>query len=164
MSLFVSDDVIKWVPYVKEEKICQRYSLDDWHKAVHDVNTDEEWAEVLANSYIIRCYVLKVCSNNKSIAFLYTKQEDIRGKVYSIHGGGWEIPLLYYRGYILMIKTLLNQGFKVRTCCQLSNLSAMRFSRSVGFIPYRYSEDEVFMWINLERLKSSKLYHRFYST
>ena len=70
-SRIISDAVVKWVPYDKEETICQRYSLDDWHKAVHDINSDEEWAELLANSYIIRCYILKLCSNDKSIAFLY---------------------------------------------------------------------------------------------
>jgi hypothetical protein len=104
-----------------------------------------------------------LCSNDKSIAFLYTKQEDFNGKIFSVHGGGWENPLLYYRGYILMIKYLLDQGLKVRTYCQLSNPSAIRFSRSVGFVPYRYSEEEIYMWINLKRLKSSKLYKRFYS-
>lgn len=162
-SRIISDAVVKWVPYDKEETICRRYSLDDWHKAVHDINSDEEWAELLANSYIIRCYILKLCSNDKSIAFLYTKQEDFNGKIFSVHGGGWENPLMYYRGYILMIKYLLDQGLKVRTYCQLSNPSAIRFSRSVGFVPYRYSEEEIYMWINLKRLKSSKLYKRFYS-
>ena len=70
---------------------------------------------------------------------------------------------MYYRGYVLMLKHLLDQGLKIRTYCQLSNQRAIRFSRSVGFVPYRYTEDEVFMWINDKRLKNSKLYKRFYS-
>jgi hypothetical protein len=89
-------------------------------------------------------------------------QEDIYGKIVSIHGGGWENPIMYYRGYILMIEYLLAQGLKVRTCCQLSNPAAIRFSRSVGFVPYRYTKDEVFMWNSTRRLKDSKLYKRFY--
>ena len=159
----IEDSIIKWVAYTKDDKICERYPLDLWHQAVHDIDSDEEWAEFLSGSSIDKCYVLKLCSNEKSIAFVYTMQEDFDGKIVSIHGGGWENPLMYYRGYILMIKHLLDQGLKVRTYCQLSNPAAIRFSRSVGFVPYRYTEDEVYMWIYTQRLTSSKLYKRFYS-
>jgi hypothetical protein len=158
----VLDDIVKWVPYCRDEIICGRYSLDDWHKAVHDIDSDEGWADLLDESYIVKCYVLKLCSNDKSIAFLYTKKEDFAGKIFSVHGGGWENRLMYYRGYVLMLKHLLEQGLKIRTYCQLSNPTAIRFSRSVGFVPYRYSEDEVFMWISERTLKKSKLYARFY--
>lgn len=162
MNHCISDDYVKWVSYREEEKICERFSLDQWHCAVHDIDSDKEWAIFLSESWIVKCYVLKLCSNEKSLAFLYTMQEDSQGNVLSVHGGGWENPLMYYRGYILMIKYLLDQGLKVRTYCQLSNPSAIRFSRSVGFVPYRYTEEEVFMWISEKRLKSSKLYKRFY--
>lgn len=158
----IADNIIKWIPYHREEKICERYSLDDWHSAVHDIDSDEEWANFLEESLIVKCYVLKLCSNDKSIAFVYTIQEDFAGKVQSIHGGGWENPLMYYRGYILMIKHLLDQGHKVRTYCQLSNAAAIRFDKSVGFVPYRYTEEEIFMWISRKRLENSKLYKRFY--
>ena len=158
----ITDNLIKWIPYRREEKICERYSLDDWHSAVHDIDSDEEWADFLEESLIVKCYILKLCSNDKSIAFVYTIQEDFTGKVLSIHGGGWENPLMYYRGYILMIKHLLDQGHKVRTYCQLSNAAAIRFDRSVGFVPYRYTEEEIFMWISRKRLENSKLYKRFY--
>lgn len=157
-----TDEIIKWIPYHREEKICDRYSLDDWHSAVHDIDSDEEWADFLEKTHIVKCYILKLCSNDKSIAFVYTIQEDFAGKVLSIHGGGWENPLMYYRGYILMIKHLLGQGYKVRTYCQLSNAAAIRFVRSVGFVPYRYTEEEVFMWISSKRLENSKIYKRFY--
>jgi hypothetical protein len=158
----VSDNTIKWVTYSKEEKICQRYPLDVWHQVVHDIDSDEEWACFLSGSVIVSCYILKLCSNDRSIAFVYTMQEDIEGKVVSIHGGGWENPIMYYRGYLLIIKHLLHQGLQVRTYCRLSNPTAIRFSRSVGFVPYRYTEDEVFMWISSKRLMDSKLYNRFY--
>ena len=158
----ISDGIIKWIPYHREEKICERYSLDDWHSAVHDIDSDEEWANFLEESLIVKCYILKLCSNDKSIAFVYTIQEGFTGKVLSIHGGGWESPLMYYRGYILMIKHLLDQGYKVRTYCQLSNDAAIRFDRSIGFVPYRYTEEEIFMWISRKRLENSKLYKRFY--
>jgi hypothetical protein len=163
-KIVVLDDFVKWVPYDKGELLCGRYSLTDWHYVVHDIDSDEEWANFLSESTIVRCYVLKLCSSNESIAFVYIIQEDFDGEVVSIHGGGWKTPLMYYRGYILMIKHLLDKGLKVRTYCQLSNPAAIRFSRSVGFVPYRYTSEEVFMWINHKRLTSTKLYKRFYLT
>lgn len=162
-STIVYDDFIKWVSFSKDEVICGHFTLEDWHQAVHDIDSDEEWAFFLSESIIVKCYVLKLCLDDKSIGFVYTIQEDLQGKIYSIHGGGWKNPLMYYRGYILMIKHLLDQELKVRTYCLRSNLAAIRFSRSVGFVPYRYTEDEVFMWISVKRLISSKLYKRFYN-
>ena len=162
MGHLLSDSFVKWGSYNQEEKICERYSLEQWHRAVHDIDSDEEWFNFLSESIIVKCYVLKLSSNDKSIAFVYTMQEDPSGKIISIHGGGWENPLMYYRGYILMIEHLLALGLKVRTYCQLTNPAAIRFSRSVGFVPYRYSESEGFMYISEKRLKSGKLYKRFY--
>ena len=161
-SVFLSDHWVWWTPYNQEDRICDKYSIDVWHQAVHDIDSDEEWASFLLDSTIVNCYVLKRRLDNESIAFLYIKQENRTGNVVSVHGGGWENPLMYYRGYIMMLKHLLSQGLKVRTYAQLSNPRGIRFSRSVGFVPYRYSEEEVFMWISEKRLKSSKLYKRFY--
>lgn len=158
----ISDGKISWVPYTRDEIICGRYPIDLWHKAVHNIDSDEEFADFMDDVTSVKCYILKELSNNKSIAFLYTLQEDVVGEVVSVHGGGWENPIMYYRGYILMIKHLLYQGLKVRTYCQLSNSAAVRFSRSVGFVPYKYTEDEVFMWINSDKLTKTKLFQRFY--
>ena len=157
-----TDGIIKCIPYRRDEKICERYTLDVWHRAVHDVDSDSEWGDFLEKTLIVKCYILKLCANDKSIGFVYTIQEDFAGKILSIHGGGWEKPMMHYRGYILMIKHLLDQGYKVRTYCQLSNAVAIRFVRSVGFVPYRYTEEEVFMWISNKRLENSKIYKRFY--
>ena len=161
-NLEISDSIVRWESYTRSETICDRFSPDEWHCVVQDIDSDEEWAEFLSSSSFVKCYILKLCSNDKSIAFVYTIQEDFSGKVVSIHGGGWENPLMYYRGYILMIRHLLDLGLKVRTYCQLSNPAAIRFSRSVGFLPYRYSDDEIFMWISSKSLMSSKIYKRFY--
>ena len=162
MTTLLSDNIVKWIPYSRDEIICGRYSLDEWHNAVHDIDSDEEWANFLEDSYIVKCYILKSCINDKSIAFLYIKKEELRGKIVSVHGGGWGSHMMHYRGYILMLKYLLGQGIKVRTTCLLSNTKAIRFSRSVGFVPYRYTEDEVFMWISEDKLKKCRLYRRFY--
>ena len=160
LNSIVSDGEIKWVPYSRGEIICGRYSLDDWHKAVHDIDSDEQWADFLEKNPFIKCFVLKWCSDEYPMAFVYIMPEDFDGKVFSIHGGGWENYLLYYRGFMLMIKHMLDNGLKVRTYCQLSNPRAIRFVRSVGFVPYRYSDENVFMWISDKKLKNSVLYKR----
>ena len=163
-NINISDGIVKWIPYSNEEKICERFSLDEWHMAVHDINSDKEWEDFLKDSSIVKCYILKLCSNDNSIAFLYIMQENLAGTVFSVHGGGWENPLMYCRGYILLLEHLLNLGLKVRTYCQISNATAIRLDRAIGFVPYLYSDNEVFMWINNKRLKSSKIYKRFYKS
>ena len=160
LNSIVSDGEIKWVPYSRGEIICGRYSLDDWHKAVHDIDSDEQWANFLEEYSFVKCFVLKSCADEHPMAFVYIMPEDFDGKVFSIHGGGWENYLLYYRGFMLMIKHMLDHGLKVRTYCQLSNPRAIRFVRSVGFVPYRYSDENVFMWISDKKLKNSVLYKR----
>ena len=80
MYHLLSDPFVKLVPYNREEKICERYSLEQWHCAVHDIDSDEEWANFLSESLVVKCYVLKLCSSDKSIAFVYTRQEDMQRK------------------------------------------------------------------------------------
>lgn len=158
----LSDSIVSWHPYVSSDVVRDNFQFEEWNKIVGDINSDKEWAIFLKKTAYVKCFMLRNCLDNVSIAFLYVMQEDDKGEVISVHGGGWESPLKYYRGYILMLKHLLCLGFKVRTYCRLSNLAAIRFDRSVGFVPYRYTEDEVFMWISRKRLEDSKLYKRFY--
>lgn len=67
----LSDGLIKWEPFSREEKICERFPLDVWHQIVHDVDSDEEWDNFLEKSQFVKCYILRQCSNNESIAFIY---------------------------------------------------------------------------------------------
>lgn len=163
MQETLQDSFVVWEPYHKDTLLCDRFSNEQWGQIAGDIHSDIEWAnfvERYVNS--VKCWVLKNRATNHPIAFVYLFNEEGCWKKVSIHGGGWENPLLYYRGYILMLKHLLKQGLKVRTYCHLSNPTAIRFSRSVGFMPYRYTEDEVFMWISDKRLENSRLYRRFY--
>ena len=61
----------------------------------------------------------------------------------------------------MIIEALLNCNLKVRTKCALANITAIRFNRSVGFVPYRYTDTSVYLWINEKRLKGSVMYKRF---
>lgn len=160
----IEDAIIRWNPYTKKEKICARFSSEEWHCIASDIHSDEEWGDFLMEyPDFVRCYVLKRKKDGHPIGFVYIMREYDDKNVLSIHGGGWENPLMHYRGYILMLKYLLEQGFKVRTYCQLSNSAAIRFDRSVGFIPYRYTEEKVYMWLSKYSLQRSKVYRHFYS-
>lgn len=163
MQDVIEDSFVVWEPYHKDINLCDRFSAEQWSEIAGDIKSDTEWAEFVGR-YVnsVQCWVLKNRATNLPIAFVYLFNEEGYWKKVSIHGGGWESPLMYYRGYILMLQHLLEQGIKVRTCCSLSNRAAIRFDRSVGFMPYKYSDKEVFMWINAKRLKSSKLYKYFY--
>ena len=163
MQDVIEDSFVIWEPYHKDIHLCDRFSVEQWEQIAGDIYSDIEWAnfvERYVNS--VKCWVLKVRKTDTPIAFIYVFNEDGEWKTVSIHGGGWENPLLYYRGYILMLQHLLEQGIKVRTYCKISNIRAIRFDKSVGFVPYRYTEEEVVMWISEKSLKNSKLYKYFY--
>lgn len=159
----IGDSFVVWEPYHKDVHLCDRFSVEQWKQIAGDIKSDTEWGEFVGR-YVnsVQCWVLKNRATNHPIAFVYLFNEEGYWEKVSIHGGGWEKPLLYYRGYILMLQHLLEQGIKVRTYCSLSNTAAIRFDRSVGFMPYRYTKNEVYMWISEKTMKKTNLYKRFY--
>lgn len=159
----ISDGIIKWEPYAGGDILCKRFSFDDWHKMVSDIHSDQEWEIFICehNSFI-HCFVLKRCIDNSPIAFVYTLKEYDDKKTISIHGGGWEDPILYYRGYILILKTLLESGYKIRTYCSRDNLKAIRLSKGIGYVIYKTDSSTVYMWLSLYNLKRSRVYKHFY--
>lgn len=165
-SCIISDGVIYWALYDGTEKVCTRFDKEEWHLAVSDIDTDEEFAEVVNTCQTIKCYILRLCCDDSSIAFIYTKYIDERNRVVSIHGGGWGRSFSssrhYCRGVILMVKHLLEQGLKVQTSCLLENKRAYRLMHSIGFVKYRIDKGYVDMWINKERLHRSKMYSYLY--
>lgn len=165
-SCIISDGVIYWTLYDGTEKVCARFDKEEWHLAVSDIDTDEEFAEVVNTCQTINCYTLRLCCDDSPIAFIYTKYIDERNSVVSVHGGGWGGSLSssrqYCRGIILMVKYLLGQGLKVQTSCLLENKRAYRLMHSIGFVKYRIDKGYVDMWINKERLQRSKMYRYLY--
>lgn len=160
----ISDSIVKWDKFQPGDVVKNHFSQLDWYNIVEDIHSDQEWADfVEAHPGFVSCYILKKCDDGEPLAFIYLLKEYDNEMIVSIHGGGWSKPLLYYRGYILMLRTLMERGYKVRTYCNRDNSSAIRFSRSVGFIPYSYTESKVYMWVNYKRMTSSKLYKYYYS-
>ncbi len=161
-----SDGVVEWHKYTDGECLCKHFPLAEWHLIVSDVDTDEEWEDILRNSTYVNCYTLKMSKSQETIGFVYTKHEDDYGRIRSVHGGGWgkstRLSFLYYRGLILMVRTLLQDGIKVRTSCLKGNIRALRFLRSIGFVPYFYTDTYVYMWISEKRLNNSKIYKYLY--
>lgn len=160
--MFVTDGIIKWEPYLKEEPLCIRFPYNEWHKIVSDIHSDSEWADFIEEySDFITCYILRKCSDNCAIGFLYILNDNPNKHIVSIHGGGWNkslgSSLLYYRGYICMIEYLLQKGMKVRTTCLINNINALNFIKSVGFVIYKKEEKYYKFWINIKRLHQSKI-------
>lgn len=164
MQDIIEDSSVIWEPYHKDVHLCDRFSVEQWKQIAGDIQSDTGWADFVGR-YVnsVKCWILKIRATNHPIAFVYLFNEEGDWQKVSIHGGSWESNLLHFRGYILMLKHLIERGMKVRTYCNKSNSAAIRFDRSVGFVPYRYTKDEVFMWINEKRLKGTKLYKRFYT-
>lgn len=165
LNFACGDNIIKWDNY-NQEITCNKFSFEEWHKIVTDIDTEEDWKSFLVNySDLVECYILKDVDCNDTIGFVYLYNESIPNRIVSIHGGGWEksmrFSLLYYRGIIILIENLLNKGIKVRTSCLVDNGRALRFLKSVGFVIYRTSDTYVQMWINEKRLKNSTIYKRF---
>lgn len=161
------DTIIEWNVYKKDKAICSRFALNEWNKIVSDIYSDDEW-----NSYLLKCegyvqcYILCKCKENKPVAFSFIMQEDDKGHVVSLHGGGWhktvESTLLYYRGLIVLIQQLMHRGIKVHTSCFKNNVIAKRFLRSVGFVQYKETATSLLFWINEKRLYNSPIYKRIY--
>lgn len=157
------DDVIRWDSY-NNEFVCNRFSIDEWHKMVCDIDTEDEWQSFLSDfSEFVKCYILKKNDTNEAIGFVYLYKESPSSKVVSIHGGIWDSKtsaLLAYRAIFVLIEHLFNEGMKVRTSCLIENKPASRFIRGIGFVKYYSSHTHTYMWINQKRLNSNPIYKR----
>ena len=161
------DNKIVWEPYTSEDIVCDRFSLDEWHLAVADIHSDDEWNEFLQdNTDFVCCKILREIESRKTIGFIYIMEEDERKKVVSIHGGGWEksmkASILYYHGFFCVIKSLLDLGYKVRTTCVINNENAYRFIKGTGFVCYYTSQTLHHFWINEKRLTNNPLFRWIY--
>lgn len=161
--LIIEDHIVRWEPYKKGDSLYTRFLSDEWYKAVADIHSDDEWYNFLSeNNDFANCYILKRQKDNHSIAFLYILNEYDNNKIVSIHGGGWESPLLYYRGYVLFLKNILENGYKVRTYCSIDNKKVIRLSKGIGYRIYKRNTYYLYMWLSLSNLKNSKIYNHFY--
>ena len=163
----IPDSYVKWDVYKKDITIYSKFVLKEWNRIVSDIYSDDEWNNFLSECEgYVQCYILHRCKDNKPIAFSFLLQEDDKGHIVSLHGGGWcktvENTLLYYRGIIVLIQDLINKGLKVRTSCFKDNMVAKRFLRSVGFVQYKETTTQYHFWINRQRLINSFIYKRIY--
>lgn len=156
------DNIIRWDYYYKET-ICDKFSLEEWHKIVSDIDSEEDWQSFLSDYRdFVTCYILRQVGCKEPIGFVYLYKESTTNKILSIHGGGWgksmHLSLLYFRGFVVFIENLLDKGIKVRTSCFVGNDRALRFLTSIGFVRYLTTENAYYMWINIKRLQNSKIY------
>lgn len=147
-----------WKASRREDYIKSHFTSKQWEYIVGNNFSENDFFYFLDNypSYI-RSYTLHHI-NGQHLAFLYILVEPNLKNVVSVHGGGWSNPRIHYQGYIMMLEALITRGLKVRTCCLTTNSIAVKFSRSVGFVPYKYIDKKVYMWINEKRLRNSRIY------
>ena len=162
--LLQNDELLKFRPYQSDDMVFSHFTRQETENIAAGIENDKEWADFLKKyvSYFM-CIVPIRKSDNAPIGMAYLINEDLNWKKVSIHGGAWGgSPMLTYRAYIILIKSLLDQGIKVTTTCSISNSKAVRFNRSIGFVKYRSSDDTVWMWINTRRLESTSIYKRLF--
>ena len=141
------------------EPLIGSFSDTDWRLIFPDVENEEQ-LKAFMQMDCGRCLVAYNKGTNMPFAFIYVYMEDERERKVSLHGGGWQPnnAFLNYRAYIVLIEALLQQGFKVRTACELDNVKAVRFNRSIGFVNHYTSSNYRYFWISEKRLRNSAFF------
>ena len=153
----IGDGVIEWKQCDNEIDVFNHFTAKDWKQIAFDIDSTEEWDDLLSGYHeYVKCFILWRLSDSKPIGFVYLLQENEKGTIVSIHGGGWErtfyASLLYNRAIKLLATTMIEYGLKVRTSCRRDNLRAQRFLRGAGFVPYRSANGIIDFWINKQQL------------
>ena len=162
--IIAEDSVIKWQKY-QGENLMSFFSDEDWHRIFPDIFTYEQLCEFFSWSSGVASVAYEKKSN-KPFAFLYVYIENSQKRIVEIHGGGWYSGsvLLHYHSLFLMLDTLLAEGLKIRTACIPTNARAYRFLRSVGFVKYLQTENYIYMWLSIRKLKNNFLYKKMMKT
>lgn len=162
--IIAEDFVIKWQKY-QGENLMSFFSDEDWHRIFPDIFTYERLCEFFSWSSGV-AFVAYEKKSNKPFAFLYVYIENSQKRIVEIHGGGWYSGsvLLHYHSLFLMLDTLLAEGLKIRTACIPTNARAYRFLRSVGFVKYLQTENYIYMWLSIRKLKNNFLYKKMMKT
>lgn len=160
------DEIIQITPS-KGNRLIEKFSSNDWHLIVGDIDNEKELVDFLSeNQDFMECYLLSTKEDNQPFAFFYLLHEYEDNRIVSFHGGGWDnsihFSLLHFRSAFLIAKSLVEQGMKVRTYCLASNEKAYRFLREVGFIKYRLNGDVIEMYHSEKKMKRSKLYQKMF--
>ena len=162
--IIAEDFVIKWQKY-QGENLMSFFSDEDWHRIFPDIFTYERLCEFFSWSSGV-AFVAYEKKSNKPFAFLYVYIENSQKRIVEIHGGGWYSGsvLLHYHSLFLMLDALLAEGLKIRTACIPTNARAYRFLRSVGFVKYLQTENYIYMWLSIRKLKNNFLYKKMMKT
>ena len=162
----VHDSQLAWRLYADGDDIISNFAIEEWRLVASDVDTEEELAGLLG-SYPdrIRGLVLYSNTSGEKLAFAYLLDEGGPYNAVSFHGGGWgksiRHSMWHFRGVVLLVEYLLLNDCDVTTYCMRENSKAVRFMSAVGFVPYCTTGDRVYMRVNIERLRSSRVYGRF---
>lgn len=158
--LLPRDQYVEWTRR-NNENLMKLFNLSDWFHVFSDVTNVDQF-ENFMNMDCGQCYIAYSLCSKMPFAFVYLYMEDCKHKIVSIHGGGWQQgnSMMNYHAYVIFIDALLKQGYKVRTACDLYNVRAIRFNKSIGFINHYSTTNYRYFWISENRLHSSKIYNR----
>lgn len=153
-----SDNRVEWRERTNEP-LRGFFSDSDWRLIFPDVENEEQ-LEAFLQMDCGRCMVAYNTATDEPFGFVYVYMEDEKERKVSLHGGGWQPnnAFLNHRAYMLLIEALLQQRFKVRTACELDNVKAVRFNRSVGFVNHYTSVNYRYFWISEKRLCKSAIF------
>lgn len=134
-----------WRLYSGEDLLAPgRFSLENWHKIVSDIDTMDEWRDFLDEySSYSTCYVLYRTGDMTPIAMSWILAEHgqfddcERGMAVSVHGGGWSDNFIdknyYAKGWMVMTDYLSSLGCRVFTNVENNNPSALHLIKRTGF-------------------------------
>lgn len=150
-----------WKLYSGEDLLAPgRFTLDNWHKIVHDIYTTDGWRHFLKEySSYSTCYVMYRTADECPIAMCWILAEHgmfddcERGMAVSVHGGGWSDSFIdrhhYAKGWMLMIHYLSSLGCRVFTTVDANNAPARHLVENTGFRPSCYGMCELLDMKNL---------------
>ena len=133
-----------WRLYSGEDLLAPgRFSLENWHKIVSDIDTMGEWRDFLDEySSYSTCYVLYRTEDMNPIAMSWILAEHgqfddcERGMAVSVHGGGWSDRFAdryyYARGWMVMVKYLSSSGCRVFTSVENDNTPTLHLVGNTG--------------------------------
>lgn len=149
--------IISWRKF-RKESLIEKFSVEDWHKILSDIDKQEEFNELLKYD-CVKCFVAYHTQREEPFAFVFTCT--VGDKIF-VHGGGWTAnnTLNNYTALIILLERFFKKGLKVRTSCLVGNDKAFRFLHSVGFIKYYSSSAYHYMWLPYKRFVSTPIYKR----
>lgn len=154
--LLPCDDYVCW-KYYSDEPLFDKMA-EKWNRIFDNIGNQKEFDFLLMSSNGV-CLVA-YDSSNLPFGFVFLYETD-KGNL-QIHGGNWDhAGLLCYHALAILLNTLVNHKFNVRTFNRKDNSIAYRLMNSLGFQRSHTIGDVNYMWLRESVFRKSKTINRF---